>query len=148
MYGDVRSLRENSVELCSLASKLQAMSKPVALVHYSNLLLGSQLANRLIDLGYRVETLHDLTKLRETSDREKPMVVVAEISHDPNASAGIAELRQNASTGHIPVLAYSSTHDAGLQAAAQQSGVTLLASSAAILEQLPQLLDRALEVPN
>jgi hypothetical protein len=124
------------------------MSKPVALVHYANLLPGSQLANRLLDLGYRVETLHDLAKLRETCDREKPMVVVAEVSRDSNACAGIADLRNNVSTGHIPVLGYSAAHDAALQTLAQQSGVTLLASSAAVLEQLPQLLDHVLELPN
>jgi hypothetical protein len=120
----------------------------VALVHYSNLLPGTQLANRLLDLGYRVETLHDLAKLRETCDREKPMVVVAEVSPDPKACAGIADLRNNLSTGHIPVLAYSATHDAALQTTAQQAGVTLLASSVAVLDQLPQLLDQVLEVPN
>jgi hypothetical protein len=124
------------------------MSKPVALVHYSNLLPGTQLANRLIDLGYRVETLRDLANLRETCDREKPMVVVAEVSRDPNACAGIAELRNNLSTGHIPVLAYSAAHDAALQTLAHQAGVTLLASSVAVLEQLPQLLDQVLDVPD
>ncbi len=124
------------------------MSKPVALVHYSNLLPGTQLANRLLDLGYRVETLPDLADLRETCEREKPMVVVAEVSRDPTGCAGVADLRNNLSTGHIPVLAYSATHDAALQTLAQEAGVTLLASSAAILEQLPQLLDKVLEVPN
>ena len=124
------------------------MSKPVALVRYSNLLPGSQLANRLIDLGYRVETLADLSKLREICDREKPMVVVTEVSRDSDAWTAISGLRSNDSTKHIPVLAYSVTHDAALQAQAQQAGVTLLASSAAVLEQLPQLLDQVLEVPN
>ena len=122
------------------------MSKPVALLHYSNLLPGTQLGYRLADLGYRVETVSELTTLIEVCDREKPMVIVAEISRDPQTCAAIAEMRNNASTQHIPVVGYSATHDAGLQTAAQQAGVTLLASSAAVIEQLPQLLDQALEV--
>jgi CheY-like chemotaxis protein len=122
------------------------MSKPVALLYYSNLLPGTQLGIRLQDLGYRVETLSDLSTLRQVCERQKPMVVVAEISRDPQTWAAIADLRNDAATKHIPVVAYSATHDPQLQAEAQQAGVTLLASSTAMIEQLPQLLDQALEV--
>jgi DNA-binding response OmpR family regulator len=124
------------------------MSKPVALVHYTNLLPGSQVANRLIDLGYRVETLHDLSKLRETAEREKPLVVIAEISQDASACAAITELRNNAATSHIPVLAFSANYTAALQRQTQEAGVTLLASSTVVLDQFPRLLDQALEIPN
>jgi CheY-like chemotaxis protein len=122
------------------------MSKPVALLYYSNLLPGTQLGIRLEDLGYRVETLSQLSTLRQVCERQKPMVVVAEISRDPKTCAAIAALRKDAATKHIPVVAYTATHDAQLQAEAQQAGVTLLASSTAMIEQLPQLLDQALEV--
>jgi len=54
------------------------MSKPLALVYYLNLLPGSQLANRLEDLGYRVQTLDSVALLPPACEREKPLVVIAE----------------------------------------------------------------------
>ena len=35
------------------------MSEPLAILYYSNLMPGGQLANRLQDLGYRVQTMAD-----------------------------------------------------------------------------------------
>ena len=56
------------------------MSKPLALVYYSNLLPGSQLAGRLLDLGYRVQSLSSAVLLPETCETEMPLVLIAEIA--------------------------------------------------------------------
>lgn len=122
------------------------MSKPLALVYYSNLLPGSQLSNRLQDLGYRVQSLENISLLTPDCEREKPLVVVAEFLPATVASAAVTELKNNPATRHIPVLAFSSVHDPATQALAKESGVTLLAGNAAITEQLPQLLDQILQV--
>jgi PleD family two-component response regulator len=122
------------------------MSKPLALIYYVNLLPGSQVANRLQDLGYRVHVLTDLEKLVESSEQEKPLVVVAEILPDTVACASVAKLKRHPATSHIPVLGYSDSFTPAQQKHAIDSGVSLLAGRAAISEQLPQLLDQVLEV--
>jgi len=121
-------------------------SKPLALLCCSNSLLGGQLAARLQDLGYRIQTVHDAATLQEQCEREKPLVLLAEISGGPATCAGIARVKQSPATSHIPVLAFCASQDKALQTAAQQSGVSLLAGNAAMLEHLPQLLDQVLEL--
>src|SRR5665213_1278990 len=97
------------------------MSKPLAILYYSNLMPGGQLANRLQDLGYRVQTLADMAQLTETCQREKPLVVVAEILAGGPACACVAQMRQEPSTSHIPVLGYSTAAEPALQQQATQS---------------------------
>lgn len=123
-----------------------AMSKPLALVYYSNLMPGSQLSNRLKDLGYRVETLETLGQLPAACESGKPLVVIAELLPAVPACAAISEVKKNPATQHIPVLAFTAVHDPAIQAQAVESGVALLAGNAAIAEQLPQLLDQILQV--
>ena len=122
------------------------MSKPLALIYYVSLLPGSQVANRLQDLGYRVQVLTDLETLVEASEREKPLVVVSEIVPGSNAFACITKLKKNPATAHIPVLGYSDSQTPAQQTHAIQAGVSLLAGRAAISEQLPQLLEQVLQV--
>jgi CheY-like chemotaxis protein len=109
-------------------------------------LLGGQLAVRLQDMGYRVQTVQDAATLQQQCEREKPLVLLAEVSGGPAACAGIALVKKSPATSHIPVLAFSASQDKALQTAAQQSGVSLLAGNAAMLEHLPQLLDQVLEL--
>jgi PleD family two-component response regulator len=123
-----------------------AMSKPLALVYYSNLLPGSQLCNRLQDLGYRVQSLEAVAMLPPACESEKPLVVIAELVPATDACAAITQLKHNPATQHVPVLAFSPVNDATTQAMAVQAGVALLAGNAAISEQLPQLLDQILQI--
>ena len=104
------------------------------------------MAGRLQDLGYRVQTVHDAGTLQEQCEREKPLVLLAEVSEHPGACAGIARVKQSPATSHIPVLAFSASQDKALQTAAEQAGVSLLAGHTAVLEHLPQLLDQVLEI--
>ena len=127
-------------------SNLLRMSKPLALVYYSNLLPGSQVAVRLQDLGYRVQSVSSAAHLPLACETDKPLVVVAELFPPADARAGIARLKGNPATQHIPVLGFSREHDAAAQSQARQAGVTLLAANEAIVEQLAQLLDQILQV--
>ncbi len=122
------------------------MSKPLALVYYSNLMPGSQLTGLLQDLGYRVQSISNAALLPATGESEMPLVVIAELAPATEACAAIARLKANPATQHIPVLGYSRTPDAVVQTQAREAGVNLLAADAGIAEQLPQLLEQILQV--
>lgn len=122
------------------------MSKPLALLYYSNLLPGSQLAGKLQDLGYRVQSVSTASLLPTACDSEMPLVVIAELAPVAAVCAAIAQLRGNAATQHIPVLGFARAHDASVQSQARDAGVTLFAADSGIAEQLPQLLERILQV--
>jgi CheY-like chemotaxis protein len=123
------------------------MTKPLALVFYEKLLPGSQLINRLTDLDYRVLSFHDSYLLEDQSEREKPLVIIADLSSNKtDVCAAIKKLRENPATEHIPVLAFTAEKNVKLQEAARTAGATLVASDTVILDQLPQLLDQALHL--
>jgi CheY-like chemotaxis protein len=58
----------------------------------------------------------------------------------------IRELKRNPETRHIPVIAFTDLKNEGLQTAATTAGATMVAGSDAILDQLPELLEQALQV--
>jgi PleD family two-component response regulator len=123
------------------------MTQPLAFVLYESLLPGSQLANRLRDLGYRVSTVPDAQQLVAQAEAEKPMVLVMDVYSSVADVCGVLrDFRQNEATSHIPVLAYYSAKHKELQASAVEAGATLVASDAALLGQLPRLLEQVLEV--
>src|SRR3954468_24049721 len=103
------------------------MSKPLALVCYSNLLPGSQIANRLLDLGYSVQTAQP-ADLDAAADRDKPMLILTEVSKQSDVCGAISKLRANPNTQHIPVLAFS---EAAQLDHARKAGASLVASSSA-----------------
>lgn len=123
------------------------MTKPLALVYYEKLLPGSQLVNRLQDLDYRVQLVADPTLLRQVAEAERALVVVAEFeSGKANMTEVVRQFREHEATQHIPVLVFTGSRDKKRTEAAQAAGATLVASDAAILTQLPQLLEHALSV--
>jgi CheY-like chemotaxis protein len=133
--------------MCRRLFQADGMTQPLALVLYEKLLPGSQLVNRLQDLHYRVQAIADAEKLVECAEQAKPMLVLADLeSARNNVCAALARLKQNADTQHLPVIAFCGENAGELQAAAQGAGVTLIVSEAAILNQLPQCLDQALQV--
>jgi len=123
------------------------MTTPLALVFYENLLPGSQLVNRMQDLGYRVQTLNDAQTLVLQALQEKPLVVVTDLaSVNSDVCAIIRDLKRNPETRHIPVIAFTDLKDEKLQSAATTAGATMVAGNDAILDQLPELLEQALQV--
>jgi CheY-like chemotaxis protein len=123
------------------------MTKPLALVFYENLLPGSQIINRLTDLNYRVLSFHDSYLIEDQAEREKPLVVIADLtSRKTDVCAAIKKLKENPATQNVPVLAFTSQKNVELQTAAREAGATLVASDTVILDQLPQLLEQALHL--
>ena len=123
------------------------MTEPLALILYEKLLPGSQLANRLRDLGYRVQLVAEAASLVMLAEQEKPLLVLADLASDQSdVCAVITELKNHPATAHVPVLAFAEQKRAELQAQAHAAGATLVASDELILTQLPQLLEKVLEV--
>jgi PleD family two-component response regulator len=123
------------------------MTQPLALVIYEKLLPGTQLVNRLQDLSYRVRAVTDSSTLVACAREEKPMLVLADLeSSRSDVCQAIAELKADASTQHIPVIAIAREGDTALTRAALKAGATLVAGENAILGHLTHYLDQALQV--
>lgn len=123
------------------------MTKPLALVFYERLMPGSQLVNRLQDLGYRVHTITEASLLIETAKREKPMLAIIDLVTDrANICSIIKDLKDHDETGHIPVIGFAAQKDQRLHTEAARCGATLVAYDDALLPQLPHLLEHALQV--
>jgi PleD family two-component response regulator len=123
------------------------MTEPLALLLYEKLMPGTQLVNRLQDLKYRVQTLNDPATLVECAEQSKPMLVVVDLeSTHNNVCPAIARLKQNPATSHLPVIGILKEEGGAPQTAAQAAGVTLIVTEAAILNHLPLLLERALQM--
>ena len=121
------------------------MTKPLAIVLYERLMPGSQLVNRLQDLGYRTDTLSEPKSLVERAEKVKPMLVVADL--EP-ASAKVADallrLKQNSGTSHLPIIAFCADASADLPNLAKAA--TLVVTYTAIVNHLPLFLQQALQI--
>jgi CheY-like chemotaxis protein len=123
------------------------VTQPLALVLYEKLLPGSQLVNRLQDLGYRVLTVTDVDTLGACAEQEKPMLVFADlVATRAKVCDAISRLKTNPATAHLPIIAFADEKDAALQTAARQAGATLVVSDAAILTHLEPFLEQALRL--
>ena len=108
---------------------------------------GSQLVNRLQDLGYRVLAITEAALLIETAKRERPMLAFVDlVTHRANICSIIKDMKGDEETGHIPVVGFAAQKDERLHNEAAKSGATLVASDDALLPQLPHLLEHALQV--
>lgn len=123
------------------------MTQPLALVFYEKLLPGTQLVNRLQDLGYRVQTASDADALVLGAAKEKPMIVLVDLAakRAPIVDA-IVQLRQNPATNHLPIIGFCDEKDAKTQNAARAAGATLVVSESAVLTHLQPFLDQALQL--
>ena len=123
------------------------MTKPLALIFYERLMPGSQLVNRLQDLGYRVSTCTDLACLHTQVEKELPMVMVMDLTSERgDVNGAIKEIRAREQTSHIPIIAFAAKTNKAAQNAAVEAGAKLVAIDDAVLQQLPHLLEQALEV--
>lgn len=127
------------------------MSSPLALIFYESLLIGNQLMNRLQDLGYRVVVVSDLNRLTEQAGETKPLIFVSELgAMSERVCAAVRRLRAASETHHVPVLGMLKPADRkaeeDLAEAARVAGFTLVASEQSFLAQLPQLLEKVLEI--
>ena len=123
------------------------MVQPLTLVVYEKVLPGGQLVNRLQDLGYRVQCMADPSGLVQQAEREKPLLVMADLEpRQEQVCEAISQLRRTTATAHIPVIAYTSADNTKAQEAARSAGATLVVQDAALLPHLDQFLQQALEV--
>jgi len=119
------------------------MTQPLALLLYEKLLPGTQVVNRLQDLGWRVQTLNDAAVLSRSAEEHKPVMVLADLSSSRSSVCeGIKQLRKNESTAHLPIIAWST--DESKHAAAVSAGASLVVSDTAILQHLSQVIEQAL----
>src|ERR1041384_4936582 len=65
------------------------MTKPLALIFYERLMPGSQLVNRLQDLGYRVSTCTELAGLHAQVENELPMILVMDLNSERGDVNGV-----------------------------------------------------------
>lgn len=121
------------------------MTKPLALVLYERLMPGSQLVNRLQDLGYRTETLNDAKSLVQMAEKVKPMLVMADLEPaSANVSAALSRLKENPSTAHLPIIAFCADNTADVTNIAKAA--TLVVTDTAIANHLSQFLQQALQI--
>jgi PleD family two-component response regulator len=123
------------------------MTKPLALIFYEQLLPGSQLVNRLQDLGYRPQVVTDSQQLFQQARESLPLVILCDLgSEKTGVCRQIEQIRAETATAHIPILAFGTKKEPKLQADAREAGANLVAADEGLLAQLPQLLDQVLQV--
>lgn len=123
------------------------MTKPLALVCYERLLPGSQLVNKLQDLGYRVLSIADASLLHPTAVKDKPMFAFIDLKMNRgDVYAAIKTVRADAETEHIPILGFSSPEEKNASKKALNAGANFVAQDDALLPQLPHLIEQMLHV--
>lgn len=123
------------------------MTQPLALLFYEKLLPGSQLVNRLQDLGYRVQTTNDVGALVDLARTTKPLLVFLDLRERQGRSATVIQtLRLDAETSHLPIIAFAGEKDTALQESARQAGASVVANEGVLLQHLDHLMDQALQI--
>ena len=119
------------------------MTQPLALLLYEKLLPGSQLVNRLQDLGWRVQVIHDGSTLERAAEEHKPVLVFVDLhgTKHPVCNA-VHHVRKNEATAHLPIIAF--TNDPAMNQTAADAGANLVVSDTAVLQHLEQFIDQAL----
>jgi CheY-like chemotaxis protein len=123
------------------------MTQPLVLCVFEKLMPCGQLANRLQDEDYRVQTCSDATTLVEHAEREKPLLIIIDLEpRGSQACAAITGLRAHDGTSHIPIIAVASNRNEAAQQAARNAGATLVVTDQAILRHVSELVGQALEI--
>jgi CheY-like chemotaxis protein len=122
------------------------MTQPLALVFYEKLMPGSQLANKLRDLNYRVLTASNPTAFHSCARDERPLVAIVDLAGGDAVCSVIAALNADAATRHIPVIAFAGKNAVEMMEKAGETGAELAVSEAAIANHLPELLNQALHM--
>jgi len=120
--------------------------KPLALLVYDRVMPGGQLANRLQDLLYRVQTLNKVSDVVETALKEKPLLVFIDLATAGDVPAVIQTLKTTPATEHLPIVSFAPDKAADLLAAAEKAGADLAVADSAVVNHLPQLIERALHI--
>ena len=122
------------------------MTSPLAIVFHERLMPGSQLANRLRDLNYRVLTLDNPALLAASAERETPLLLFVDLATPGDVCGAIARLKSEPATSHLPVIAFAPDSEPALLDAAQKAGANFAVTETAVISHLPQLLEQALHL--
>jgi len=123
------------------------VTRPLAIVFYERLLPGTQVVNRLTDLGYRVTATQTAVDVPRLVREHHPMVLIADLALRNGDFCGIiGQLRASPDLAHVPILGYCDLKNRRLVDAALEAGAKLVAADHGIPDQLPQLLDHVLSV--
>ena len=126
---------------------LSVVTRPLAIVFYEKLLPGTQVVNRLTDLGYRVTATQTAVDVPRLVRENRPMVVIADLALRHGDFCGIiGQVRSSPDLAHVPVLGYCDSKNRKLVDAALEAGAKLVAAEQGIPDQLAQLLDHVLAV--
>jgi CheY-like chemotaxis protein len=122
------------------------MLQPLAIVFYERVMPGSQLANRLQDMNYRVLVLNNPALIAATVRRESPLIAFLDLEARGDICGAIERIRSDEATAHLPIVAFAPDDRADLLAAAQKAGASLIVGESRLGSQLSQLLEQALHV--
>ncbi len=122
------------------------MPQPLALVCYERLMPGSQLVNRLQDLNYRVLVLNNVALLAATAKREKPLLLLADLTTPGDVFEAIAKVKADSETSHLPIIAFAPESETAMIEAAQKAGANFAVTETGLASHLPHMIDRALQV--
>ena len=126
---------------------LRRVNEPLAILLSSRGLIATQLGERLEALRYRKMVIAEPLQLRPTAEAEHAMIVFADLEGNEEAvAAAVQLLRTDPGTAHIPAIGFRREMNEGAQNALISRGFTVVVSESAILNHLPQLLDRALDI--
>jgi len=123
------------------------VTSPLALLCYEDLLPGTQLVNRLPDQGYRVQVVTNATELPALAAGSGAMMILLDlVSKRVDVCEAIRKLQATPTTAHLPIIAFADDNETALQTAGKAAGAKLVATDAAILQHLDQLMEQALQV--
>jgi len=97
-------------------------------------------------LNYRVQVVSDPALLQPGALQESPLLVIADLAGGEKVMTAIAGLKADASTSHIPVIAFAAEGATQAMETAQKVGAKLVVSENAIANYLPELLNQALQI--
>ncbi len=107
---------------------------------------GIQLVNRLQDLHYRVLAVDDPTSLPATARREKPLLLVADLTRCAEVCAALEQIRTEPATEHLPMIAFAPDNSPTLIKEAEQTAGLIAVTDTGLLNHLEQLIDQVLQV--
>jgi DNA-binding NarL/FixJ family response regulator len=119
--------------------------RPSAVVIFEELLPGSRVARRLVELGWNVSELKPPVDFVRECARLRPLVVVVDLRIRSQALfQDLRTLHHDPRTCHLPLLAFCPPDRSDLSAAALDAGARLVAAEGGILDQLPELVEHVL----
>jgi CheY-like chemotaxis protein len=137
---------KNCFAIFPIAVKAIAVTQPLAIVLHERLMPGSQLVNRLQDLNYRVLAADNAETLANSVKLETPLLLFVDLKAPGDILGIIGQIKADAATAHVPIIAFAPDTELPLAEAAKNSGANLAVADSAVANHLPQLIDQALLV--